>query len=134
MNKFRIWDDETKSYRTSIFGCPLVSTPDGKLMILQDKNLVEADNVYPSRFKVEHCTGLADKNDKEIYEGDIVGCFCNTQVFEVKWCNERCGYFLDDIILCGSSAPATECLGNLDDTIEIIGNMHENPELLEGEI
>ena len=77
-------------------------------------------------------TGLIDKNGKKIFEGDIVGCFGNTQVFKIEYCKDRCGYFLDDIILSGGGEPTIECLGNLRGTIEIIGNIHDNPELLEG--
>lgn len=76
-------------------------------------------------------TGLKDKNGKEIYEGDVVGAFCDTQRFEIKYCEERGGYFLDSVVLCGGAEPAPECLGNLLDTVEVIGNIHDNPELLE---
>lgn len=75
-------------------------------------------------------TGLKDKDGKEIYEGDVVGAFCDTQRFEIKYCEERGGYFLDSVVLCGGAEPAPECLGNLLDTVEVIGNIHDNPELL----
>lgn len=77
-------------------------------------------------------TSTPDKNGKKIFEGDICGCFCNTQVFIVEYCKDRCGYFFDDCIESGGCDPAPECLGNLRDTIEVIGNIYDNPDLLEG--
>lgn len=74
-------------------------------------------------------TGLTDKNGKKIFEGDICACFCKTQIFAVEYCTNRCGYFFD-CVLSGGCEPAPECLGNLKNTIEVIGNIHDNPELL----
>lgn len=85
--------------------------------------------VYPET--IGQFTGLTDKNGKKIFEGDICGCFCNTQIFEVKYCKERCGYFLDDCVRSGDCEPAPECLGNLRNTMEVIGTIYDNPELLE---
>ena len=76
-------------------------------------------------------TGKTDKYNRKIFEGDICGCFCNTQIFVVKYCEERCGYFFDDCVTSGYSQPAPECLGNLVDTIEVIGNIFENPQLIQ---
>lgn len=103
------YDDVVASFQTLVCQChPVEKTPN----------------------TVGQYTGLTDKNGKKIFEGDIVGCFCNTQLFEVKWCDVRGGYFLDDVVLSSCCEPAPECLGNLTDTMEIIGNIWDNPELL----
>jgi hypothetical protein len=68
--------------------------------------------------------GLKDKNSKEIYEGDILQWEPGI-VAEVYWDNQW-GYLTKNGEKCGGglglSAP---------EYIEIVGNIYENPELLE---
>lgn len=69
-------------------------------------------------------TGLKDKNRTEIYEGDIVRVDWNDNrykpvICEVQWVNETASWSFG----AGSTAEVNW-------SHEIIGNIHENPELL----
>lgn len=75
------------------------------------------------RFIRMQCTGLKDKNGKLIYEGDI-GKDDHEALHQVKWCY-NC-FLLKPCFKNGYT------LGIVDDEIEIIGNIYENPELIGG--
>lgn len=80
---------------------------------------------------VEQCTGLKDKNGNLIYEGDIVE-LTDDDSFEkpiktiVRWAEENAcfGLFGSHNLYYGFSSYES-------DNFEVIGNIHENPELLE---
>lgn len=76
-------------------------------------------------------TGLLDKNGKEIYEGDVI----IEKVRRARKDGERLVICFDDFEWQGKNANgATTSLSLLFEyhTVEVIGNIHDNPELLKG--
>lgn len=83
-----------------------------------DRRLVEADEIV-----IEQFTGLKDKNGTKIYEGDILIDDTGEPIeyWVVKFAD---GGFVGE---CAGVAEALFELTNL----EVVGNIHENPELME---
>ncbi|EKM3316284.1 hypothetical protein PUA00_003114 [Listeria monocytogenes] len=74
-------------------------------------------------------TGLKDKNGKKIFEGDIVNCkFFDRMVGDIAGVIN----FIDCVwaVIDFKNKRLYQLIDV--DNIEIIGNIHENPELLEG--
>ena len=69
-------------------------------------------------------TGLKDKNHLKIYEGDIVKF--EDELYKVIYDTDECRFLLVD------EGDGTRVLGGWrSHLIEVIGNIYENPELLE---
>ena len=67
--------------------------------------------------QVQQYTGLKDKNNKEIYEGDIVISNQESGTFEIKWDEESASFMVGDNLWPNAD-------------LTIIGNIYQNPELL----
>ena len=75
---------------------------------------------------VGRCTGLADKNGMKIFNGDIVtGFFNHEKIIGHIFYGSDASYFIQREGLFGVG------LNNASDWIEVIGNIHDNPELIE---
>ena len=112
--KFRIWDEDRNKYL------------DGRDM--------DCYKIWElaSRIKgqiVEQCTGLKDKNNKLIFEGDVVTIHRDVRTFYIKWFDNMQFGFSDtrsDCIKLFRECYDTILNGfPMDKHIEIIGTIHE---------
>lgn len=96
------------------------------------------------RYTVEQCTGLKDKNGKLIYEGDIILSNMEYGGTHFVIVGDVRGYCYDAVAVVEYKqylANGKETWGGLSSTAyhiitdhgpcEVVGNIHENPELLE---
>ena len=87
------------------------------------------DYLYDKTYEVMQYIGLKDKNGEMVFDGDIVLIGDNKAPFKIIYCEDQaCFNFvsLDKLSLC---------LLNFDNnTMEVIGNIYENPELLNPEL
>lgn len=81
---------------------------------------------------VEQYTGLTDKNGKKIFEGDVVRDEYNGGIARIAFLQQGCGWYLvfkNTDRRMGHRSRNSAYDNDL--MLEVIGNIHDNPELLE---
>lgn len=127
--KFRAWDTVEKKMRLEALEIKDIGVGEGSVVASED--VVQTD--HPLKWM--QFTGLKDKNGKEIYEGDMVAhCW-----HEAEEQHESCpalrspwsiGFLNGAFCFQRDSAPNMYFNQITDEQLEIIGNIFENPELL----
>ena len=131
--EFRAWDKDTET-----MFIPEYISGDGKVYedigVSFQQELSERKNVILLQF-----TGLKDRSGREIYEGDIVDYFEEVgaekgeekeTVAEVKFGDG--GFFIDGYRMFKDvKGYMANFIGPKWDKVKVIGNIYQNPELLE---
>ena len=102
--KFRAWDKLDKTMDSA-------------------ENTTYIENNRPSEFNefvFMQYTGLKDKNDVEIYEGDIIESMWNGRKYQIEW-DESYGEWC----FCSDTTGQSKYSESI-----VIGNIYANPELL----
>ena len=123
--KFRAWTEEGKVMYYDVY-----PFKDDTLLLSYDG--IAFDEVPASDFILMQSTGLKDKNGKEIFEGDVVKyeAGCNTVTEEVVYDKNFAGFGVKDAdaVIIFTFGELAEDIGL--HSLEVIGNIYENPELL----
>lgn len=117
----------------------------GDLMQMAGKPMIRVDCCDGDRYgdicyyvepeTVGQYIGITDKNGVKVFDGDIIRAIAEGEedIYTVEWCGDR-KYPAFDL------KPQIDCDGNglsyllwVEAEIEVIGNIHDNPELLGGE-
>lgn len=131
--EYRVWDKEEKRFFTPIFEGntgkleDLFISLNGRLIMhtlgLDGKTLLIHESCFPDRYEINQYTGLKDKNSKKIFEGDICKQSSRSQpeiIGEIRIESTRG--------VCVGFHPIWF------HSVEIIGNVHQDPELLEDKL
>lgn len=150
--KFRVWDIENKEFRDDEH----FINPNGDLIVFGFNGGFVLDMDY---YRVEQFTGLKDKNGKEIYEHDVINFDWRLQAtselyaddcenikgvvkfqngkYVVRFFNDSMSFDLSDVNQSTFERFWRETYVSAKDDyfkmtgFEVVGNIHENPELLD---
>lgn len=119
--RFRAWDKETKSMN-------------GMAEIYRNRNQEIELHPRDENIILMQSTGLIDNNGEEIFEGDIIAINLEgleTPITAKVFQNRKIGILMFHAFEDNEDVPMVELLEGNSVEFAIIGNIWENPELLE---
>lgn len=126
--KFRAWDDEAqRMYSPEALEQSEIHNDIKKtiysylsfgILCIYNFGKEEPVELIPMQF-----TGWHDKNQKEIYEGDLLKL--EDKIHQIIWSDEISGF-----IILGNNGTVVMCGDYLGDVAEVVGNIYENPDYL----
>ena len=122
--KFRVWDKDRKCFFNDD---EVVIYPNGEV------SFFNADYDF-AEIVVNQCTGLKDKNGKLIYEGDIIQTDYNgveLDKYIYRW--ESPAFYVEPIEKGKPTGSHYYHYAVCPERSTVIGNIHQNPELLKDE-
>lgn len=123
--KFRVFDGNTMQYDVLVgrFGLFYVNPHNNALNEQDSASITTFNTKYPDDIPLMQFTGLKDCNGIDIYEGDIVEIKFDDGCINMLVKFDRCQFYLDGDGFWSMSATG--------DKFKVIGNIHQNTELLE---
>lgn len=124
--EFRIWTGHQMIDHDALIVFTKLITSIGGLFIPVKSDL----------YRVMQSTGLTDKNNQKIFEGDVIDQGDNfNSIVRFGHHDETIGFHLEEIsCMNGETEPRIHSLfayTTIPEQCEVIGNIYENPELLE---
>lgn len=100
-----------------------------------DTHFFQLSGVMCDEKTIGQFTGLLDRNGKEIYEGDIItvkGSYPRVVLWDkMMWALMPTEYYHDEVFwVMNLQHPGVDWWEEFADEFEIIGNIHDNPELI----
>ena len=121
--KFRAWDKVNKKFREDF---SILIDREGSILDNKKDDYVNDDYV------IQQFTGLKDKNGREIFEGDICRYKFDAQPYQQLIVQSREFIFVITDIREIYRIENNRFIVSNWNNVEVIGNVYESPELLEG--